>query len=112
VLESKRQNKLLKMAITRLQASGVQSKMEIHEGDFVPNNGGTFITESKQRNNIPEMFSQNESIPEQPETKAEGALTMHNSTMSKQLDTQAQTSFIGMSHITAGQEMGGISSSI
>lgn len=60
------------------------------------------------------MFSQEKEIKELNDPKALEQNTLYASTMSKQIETQAQTSFIGMSHITAGmhEPMAGISQSM
>lgn len=91
VLESKRQNKLLKMAINRLQSQlkdqgqfmNLEAQNFVGEG-YEEHQGDTFLTETKQQpvDNAKELNRSKEK-------------DLGISTMSKPGETQAQTSYIG-----------------
>ena len=106
VLESKRQNKLLKLAIGRLQnqistGNPEMSKIQGDQDEIVQD--GTFLTEGK-----PVNFTDKKA--QEPATDPYGLSTMQGS--KEDPPTQAQTSFIGgqQSYLTAGVGPGFINS--
>ena len=107
VLEAKRQNKLLKLAISRLQNQinsqvKVDSKLNSQEEGIVEPQGDTFLTESKQPINFgSDRVHNTEYVKQLNEKDPYGISTMQDS---KEKDTQAQTSFIGAqaSYLTSG----------